>query len=91
MYFDEKGRNMDKRAVLADLQPMASGYSGSITIVLTRADTFSITSCGCSLHPGAAPPGRRYALPWEYFAGAHRISCLTLILRTVPAKCIGLG
>jgi hypothetical protein len=33
MYFDEKGRNMDKRAALADLQPMPSGYSGSITIV----------------------------------------------------------
>jgi hypothetical protein len=37
MYFDEKGRNMNKRAVLDDLQPMPSGYSGSITIVRPAA------------------------------------------------------
>jgi len=33
MYFDEKGRNMDKQAVLTDLQPMPAGYSGTIKIV----------------------------------------------------------
>lgn len=32
MYFDEKGRNMDKAAFLKDLMPLPSGYSGSIRI-----------------------------------------------------------
>jgi hypothetical protein len=30
MYFDEKGRNMDKAALVADVSPLPSGYSGSI-------------------------------------------------------------
>jgi ketosteroid isomerase-like protein len=30
MYFDEKGRNMNKAALLADVTPMPAGYSGSI-------------------------------------------------------------
>ena len=37
VFFDEKGRNMDKRAVLADLQPMPPGYTGSIKV--THANT----------------------------------------------------
>jgi Domain of unknown function (DUF3471)/Domain of unknown function (DUF4440) len=32
MVFDEKGRDMDKKAVLADLDPMPAGYSGSIKV-----------------------------------------------------------
>jgi len=36
MYFDEKGRNMDKAALLNDLSPMPAGYSGSIRIVRPR-------------------------------------------------------
>src|SRR5579872_945675 len=32
MFFDEKGRNMNKSALLADLTPMPPGYSGSIKI-----------------------------------------------------------
>jgi Domain of unknown function (DUF4440) len=30
MYFDEKGRNMDKSALIADVTPLPAGYSGSI-------------------------------------------------------------
>jgi uncharacterized protein DUF4440 len=33
MVYDEKGRSMNKAALLADLQPMPAGYSGSIRIV----------------------------------------------------------
>jgi hypothetical protein len=33
MIFDEKGRTMDKRALLDDLQPMPQGFSGSIKLV----------------------------------------------------------
>ena len=32
LYFDEKGRAMDKAALLADLTPMPDGYSGSIVL-----------------------------------------------------------
>jgi hypothetical protein len=32
MYFDEKGRSMDKAALLADLQGLPSGYSGAIKV-----------------------------------------------------------
>lgn len=32
MYFDEKGRNMDKAALVADVSPLPAGYSGSIGI-----------------------------------------------------------
>jgi hypothetical protein len=43
LFFDEKGRNMDKKALLADLQPLPSGYSGTIRVVnpqsLILADT----------------------------------------------------
>ena len=32
MYFDEKGRNMNKAALVADVTPLPAGYSGSIKI-----------------------------------------------------------
>jgi Domain of unknown function (DUF4440)/Domain of unknown function (DUF3471) len=37
LYFDEKGRAMDKTALLADLSPMPAGYSGSIEIVNAKS------------------------------------------------------
>jgi hypothetical protein len=33
MYFDEKGRNMNKAALIADISPLATGYSGTIKVV----------------------------------------------------------
>jgi hypothetical protein len=33
MYFDEKGRSMDKAALLKDITPMPGGYSGTITVM----------------------------------------------------------
>lgn len=33
MYFDEKGRNMNKAALVADVTPLPIGYSGSIKVV----------------------------------------------------------
>jgi ketosteroid isomerase-like protein len=30
LYFDEKGRNMDKAALVADITPLPAGYSGAI-------------------------------------------------------------
>lgn len=33
MYFDEKGRSMDKTALLADVTPLPTGYSGAIKVV----------------------------------------------------------
>jgi Domain of unknown function (DUF4440)/Domain of unknown function (DUF3471) len=32
IYFDEKGRNMDKAALVADISPLPAGYSGKIKI-----------------------------------------------------------
>jgi Domain of unknown function (DUF4440)/Domain of unknown function (DUF3471) len=32
MFFDEKGRSMDKAALLADLSPLPKGYAGSIKV-----------------------------------------------------------
>jgi hypothetical protein len=32
IYFDEKGRNMDKAALVADVTPLPPGYSGTIKI-----------------------------------------------------------
>ena len=32
IYFDEKGRNMNKAALIADLKPLPAGYSGTIQI-----------------------------------------------------------
>ena len=37
MFFDEKGRRMNKAALLADLSPMPKGYSGSIAIVNAKS------------------------------------------------------
>lgn len=33
MFFDEKGRNMGKAALVKDVQPLPQGYSGSIKVV----------------------------------------------------------
>jgi uncharacterized protein DUF4440/uncharacterized protein DUF3471 len=33
MFFDERGRNMNKQALVADIQPMPTGYSGNIKVV----------------------------------------------------------
>lgn len=33
LYFDEKGRSMDKTALVADVTPLPKGYSGTIRIV----------------------------------------------------------
>ena len=33
LFFDEKGRNMDKAALLKDVAPLPTGYSGSIKVV----------------------------------------------------------
>jgi hypothetical protein len=37
MYFDEKGRSMDKPALVKDVSPLPAGYSGSIKLVNPRA------------------------------------------------------
>ena len=37
MVFDEKGRSMDKAALIADIQPMPKGYSGIIHVVRPKA------------------------------------------------------
>jgi len=33
LYFDEKGRSMDKAALVADITPLPKGYSGTIKLV----------------------------------------------------------
>jgi ketosteroid isomerase-like protein len=38
MYFDEKGRAMDKKALITDLSPMPAGYSGSIKVTNPRSN-----------------------------------------------------
>ena len=37
MFFDEKGRDMDKTALVKDIQPLPKGYSGSIKIVRPKS------------------------------------------------------
>ena len=37
MFFDEKGRNMDKAALVKDIQPLPQGYSGSIKLVRPKS------------------------------------------------------
>jgi len=37
MYFDEKGRSMDKTALVNDITPMPKGYSGSIKVVSAKS------------------------------------------------------
>lgn len=43
-YFDEKGRNMDKKALLADLTPMPSGYSGTIKLAKVQSHMIGDTA-----------------------------------------------
>ncbi len=38
MYFDEKGRGMDKTALVKDVTPLPAGYSGSIKIVNAKSN-----------------------------------------------------
>jgi uncharacterized protein DUF4440/uncharacterized protein DUF3471 len=38
MYFDEKGRRMDKAALVTDVTPLPAGYSGSIKVVNPRSN-----------------------------------------------------
>lgn len=37
MFFDEKGRYMDKAALVKDIQPMPKGYSGTIKLVRPKS------------------------------------------------------
>jgi hypothetical protein len=37
MYFDEKGRSMDKAALVKDVSPLPAGYSGNIKVVNPRS------------------------------------------------------
>ena len=37
MYFDEKGRSMNKAALLADVSPLPPGYSGNIKLVKAQS------------------------------------------------------
>ncbi len=37
MFFDEKGRSMDKAALVKDIQPMPKGYSGMIKLVRPKS------------------------------------------------------
>jgi len=37
MFFDEKGRSMDKAALVKDVQPMPKGYSGTIKLVRPKS------------------------------------------------------
>jgi hypothetical protein len=37
MFFDEKGRNMDKAALVKDVQPLPKGYSGTIKLVRPKS------------------------------------------------------
>jgi len=37
VYFDEKGRNMNKASLIADITPLPAGYSGSIKMGKTQS------------------------------------------------------
>lgn len=37
MFFDEKGRDLDKTALVKDIQPMPKGYSGTIKLVRPKS------------------------------------------------------
>jgi hypothetical protein len=41
LFFDEKGRNMDKTAIVNDIAPFPKGYSGSIRIVNPKSRIIS--------------------------------------------------
>ncbi len=43
-YFDEKGRAMDKAALLKDVSPMPAGYSGSIKVKNPKSHIFPDTA-----------------------------------------------
>lgn len=36
LYFDEKGRSMDKKALIADIEPLPAGFSGNIKVVNSK-------------------------------------------------------
>jgi hypothetical protein len=44
MYFDEKGRAMDKAALLKDLAPLPNGYSGSIKVLNAKSNILRNTA-----------------------------------------------
>jgi len=44
MYFDEKGRFMDKAALLNDVSPLPPGYSGSIRVLNAKSRILSDTA-----------------------------------------------
>jgi hypothetical protein len=41
VYFDEKGRSMDKAALIADLQPLPKGYGGHIQVARAQSRIFA--------------------------------------------------
>jgi len=44
MYFDEKGRSMDKAALLKDVSPLPKGYSGTIKVLNAKSNILSQTA-----------------------------------------------
>jgi len=44
MYFDEKGRSMDKAALLKDVSPLPKGYSGDIKMVNAKSNILRDTA-----------------------------------------------
>jgi Domain of unknown function (DUF4440) len=44
MYFDEKGRFMDKAALLKDVSPLPNGYSGTIQVVKAKSNILRDTA-----------------------------------------------
>src|SRR5262245_25259907 len=44
MYFDEKGRFMDKTALLKDVAPLPNGYSGSIKVLSAKSSILRDTA-----------------------------------------------
>lgn len=43
LYFDEKGRDMNKTALVADIEPLPKGYSGEIKIANSKFNTVGNT------------------------------------------------
>jgi len=44
MYFDEKGRFMDKTALLKDVSPLPKGYSGDIKVLNAKSNILQDTA-----------------------------------------------
>ncbi len=44
LFFDEKGRNLDKPALIADITPMQKGFSGQIKVLHPESRIFSDTA-----------------------------------------------